>query len=214
LIAGDSVTRIVNREYASNTYLCRADDPGTCVLIDPGLDREEIEAALQGLRMVPKAIFCTHGHPDHIGSAEYFRLKHAVPLHIHGADVKTAHTSNFLLMSFRSSSRVVVPEAWEVIDEGFSWSLGVPGHTPGSIVLRTGGRAFAGDTILRVDDWLGSLPDASRHQMAESVRRLWTLLPDDTLIYPGHGEVETFRQVKQSNARLRRMLDFKGAALP
>jgi glyoxylase-like metal-dependent hydrolase (beta-lactamase superfamily II) len=207
---------------AANTYICRTAEPRECILIDPGLDREAIEAALGEADLTPLAIFCTHGHFDHLGSAEYFRRKYSIDIHLHGSDAKVARSSNFLMMALKLPSRIVVPEAHVAVADGSIWSRGndrveivhVPGHTPGSTVVLFDGRAFTGDTLYRDNIWLGSLPEANHSQLVASVRRLWDLLPDDTMIYPGHGGAAAFGRIKQSNVPLREMLGLgDGAAL-
>jgi hydroxyacylglutathione hydrolase len=213
------VIRVTNREVAANTYICRMATPRECILIDPGLDREAIETALDETQLTPLAIFCTHGHFDHLGSAEYFRRKYSIDVHLHGADAKVAGSSNFLMMALKLPSRITVPEAHVAVADGSTWSSGddhvefvhVPGHTPGSTVVVLNGQAFTGDTLYRDGVWLGSLPEANHAQLVESLRRLWALLPDGTLIYPGHGGAAAFGEVKRSNAPLRQMLGITGA---
>lgn len=208
------IVRVVNREVAANTYICRTVVPGACFLIDPGLDREAIETALDETGLTPLAVFCTHGHFDHLGSAEYFRRKHGIDVHLHEADEKVARSSNFLMMALKMRSRITVPEASIAVADGSVWSNGsdrveivhVPGHTPGSAVVLVNGQAFTGDTLYRADVWLGSLPGADQSQLVESLRRLWDLLPDDTLVYPGHGGSAAFGEIRRSNAPLRRLL--------
>jgi len=214
------VVRVTNREVAANTYICRTATPGECLLIDPGLDREAIEAVLDKTELTPLAVFCTHGHFDHIGSAEHFRRKYSIDVHLHGADAKLARSSNFLMMALKLPTRIAVPEAHVAVADGSIWSSGndrveivhVPGHTPGSTVVLFNGHAFTGDTLYRDDVWLGSLPEANHAQLVESVRRLWALLPDDTVIHPGHGGAATLGTVKRSNEPLRQMLGFPGSA--
>ena len=219
--AGDpGVVRVTNREVAANTYICRTATPGECLLIDPGLDREAIEAVLDKTELTPLAVFCTHGHFDHIGSAEHFRRKYSIDVHLHGADAKLARSSNFLMMALKLPTRIAVPEAHVAVADGSIWSSGndrveivhVPGHTPGSTVVLFNGHAFTGDTLYRDDVWLGSLPEANHAQLVESVRRLWALLPDDTVIHPGHGGAAALGTVKRSNEPLRQMLGFPGSA--
>jgi glyoxylase-like metal-dependent hydrolase (beta-lactamase superfamily II) len=212
--AVSAVVRIANREVAANTYICSTSAPEECILIDPGFDREAIETALDEAELTPIAIFCTHGHFDHLGSAEYFRRKYGIDIHLHGSDTKIARSSNFLMMALKLRSRVDVPTEFVSVADGTVWSSGgdhvefvhVPGHTPGSCVVLFEGAAFTGDTLYRKDVWLGSLPETNHQQLVESVRRLWTLLPDDTMIYPGHGGVATFGEIKRSNGPLREML--------
>lgn len=209
-----SVVRVINRGIAANTYIFRTAAPGECILIDPGLDQKAIEAALDEAEVAPLAIFCTHGHFDHLGSAEYFRRKYGIDVHVHGADEKVARSSNFLMMALKMPSRITVPKALIAVADGSVWSSGsdrveivhVPGHTPGSIVVLVNGHAFTGDTLYRADVWLGSLPGANHGQLVDSVRRLWATLPDDVLIHPGHGGSASFGEIKRSNTPLRQIL--------
>jgi hydroxyacylglutathione hydrolase len=220
VIAQDPILRVTNRDFASNTYLVRLSAPGECVLIDPGLDRDAIELALETARLVPAAIFATHGHFDHIGSAEHFRRRYSVDLHMHSADAKVAGTSNFLMMAFKMPSRIDPPEAFVAIDDGFSWSKGpdrieaihVPGHTPGSVILRLNDNLFTGDTIYRDDVWLTALPEQDRPSLVASIQRVWDVLPDGADVHPGHGGVASFGQIKRSNVPLRAMIGVGSAS--
>lgn len=219
MIGVSPVVRIKNREVSANTYLCPIDDSGACLLIDPGLDREAIETALDEHGLTPTAIYCTHGHFDHLGSADHFRRRYSIPVHLHSADAKVARASNFRMLALKLESRIVVPEVFAYLDEGAAASgsdgvavVHVPGHTPGSVVLQVGGYAFTGDTMYRDDVWRMSWPEEDGGLLSASVRGLWDLLPDETLIYPGHGGAATFATIKQRNVPLRRMLGLDEAA--
>lgn len=208
------IIRVVNRGVAANTYICRTAAPGECILVDPGLDNESIEKALGRVKLTPRAIFCTHGHFDHIGSAEYFGRKYQIHVHLHEADTRIARAANFTMMALKMPWRIDVPASFMYMDEGTVWtdghthveSIHVPGHTPGSVVLLIDGRAFSGDTLYRQGTWLGSMPETDRDQLVGSLRRLWTLLPDEMAIYPGHGRSAGFGEIRRSNAALRELL--------
>ena len=208
-----AVVRIKNREVSANTYLWRTNTPGACLMIDPGLDREAIEAALDEHGLTPSAILCTHGHFDHLGSAEHFRRRYSIPVHLHSADANVAQASNFRMMALNLQSRIVVPEVFAFFDEGMTAAgtdgveiVGVPGHTPGSVVLLFAGYAFTGDMLYRDDVWRMSWPEEDGERLVASVRSLWDLLPDETVNYPGHGGAATFGAIKQRNVPMRRML--------
>jgi len=208
------IIRVANRGVAANTYICRTAAPSECVLVDPGLDKESIEEALGRVKLTPRAIFCTHGHFDHIGSAEYFRRVYQIDVHLHDADTRIARAANFTMMALKMPWRVDVPASCVSIDEGAVWTDGdtrveaihVPGHTPGSVVLLIDGRAFTGDTLYRQGTWLGSMPETDHDQLVDSLRRLWMLLPEQMAIYPGHGRSARFGEIRRSNASLRELL--------
>ena len=217
---GSDVLRVVNRDFSSNTYIYRTSVPGECILIDPGTDSDAIDRALIESGLVPVAIFCTHGHFDHLGSAEHFRRKYGIDLYLHQADVKIARASNFLMMALKVPGRIVVPSEHVSVEDGFSWSTGMdrvevihaPGHTPGSTVIIVNGEAFTGDTIYRHGVGLVSLPEENPGQLAASVRMIWDLLPDSTPLHPGHGEAAQLGEIKEHNEPLRRMLSEMGTA--
>lgn len=207
------VVRIRNIEVPANTYLCRIDTAGECLMIDPGSDREAIEAALDEHRLTPAAIYCTHGHFDHLGTAEHFRRRYSIPVFLHPADEKLARASNFRMLALKLPSRFDVPEVFASIEESVVQRgdsameiVSVPGHTPGSVVLRIAGYAFTGDTLYRDKVWRVPWPEEDEERLIASMRRLWELLPDDTLVYPGHGGAEHFGTIKLRNVPMRRLL--------
>lgn len=117
------------------------------------------------------------------------------------------------MLSLKLQARITVPEVFASLDDGFEPIGGcpveivhVPGHTPGSVVARIGGYAFTGDTMYRDDVWQMSWPEEDGDLLVASVRSLWSLLPDDTIIYPGHGGSATLGFIKERNAPMRRML--------
>jgi glyoxylase-like metal-dependent hydrolase (beta-lactamase superfamily II) len=188
--------------------------PGGCLLIDPGLDTKAIDAALRREGLTPRAVFCTHGHFDHIGSAEHFRREYDIDVHLHDADASLARSANLVMMALKMPHRIAVPTSWVSIGEGTQWTSGgtrvevlhVPGHTPGSVVLLIDGRVFTGDTLYRRGVWLGSMPETDRSELIRSLQRLWALLPQDVQVYPGHGRAAMFRDIQASNVELRDLL--------
>ncbi len=205
-----SIIRITNREVSANTYLYPVGASGTCLLIDPGLDTPSIEAALDEGGLTPTAIYCTHGHFDHLGSAEHFQRRYRIPVHLHPADEKVARTSNFRMLALKLSSRIRLPDQFVSFDDAEAGDgvavIHVPGHTPGSVIIRVGGVAFTGDTLYRDDTWRMAWPEEDGDRLVASIRDLWMSLPDDTIVYPGHGGSATFGVIKQRNLPLRQML--------
>lgn len=204
-------------EFASNAYLC---DLGHhhCALIDGGLDPKAIDLAMQELGWTPCAMFCTHGHFDHAGSAAYMQNKYNIPVYLHGADRKLLKASNFLLMACKLASRIDQPsEITEVSDGQYIDIAGhrvryheVPGHTPGSCVIEFGTALFTGDTIYARGVGLSHLPGEDVALLKASILKFWPRLIGERTVYPGHGEWARGEDVRTSNKAL---LAFLGLSL-
>jgi len=211
--AAGSVERVRNGVFTSNSYICATADPGSCILVDPGLDRPLIDAALERSGLQPRAVLCTHGHFDHVGSAGDYQRRFDIPVYLHRADTRTARGANFLMMAFKINARIVLP-TFELVDDGTTLQAGgdelrylhVPGHTPGSSVVLFRGHAFTGDTLYRDGVGLVSLPGEDETQLRQSILGLWDRLPDDTDVHPGHGGAGPFGAIKRENTALRRFV--------
>ena len=205
--------RVRNGVFTSNSYICATSDAGACILVDPGLDGPAIDAALARSGLLPRAVFCTHGHFDHVGSSGEFQRRFNIPVYLHRADARTARGSNFLMMAFKINARIVLP-SFELVDDGFTLRLGgddirylhTPGHTPGSSVVVFRGNAFTGDTLYHDGVGLVSLPGENEAHLRHSILALWDRLADDIWVNPGHGGAGWFGAIKRQNTALRQFL--------
>ena len=185
-----------------------------CLLIDPGLDSKQIDALLQNLGLTPVAIYCTHGHFDHIGSVAKYQHQYQAKAHLHKADVKTTQSANFLLMAFKFHQRIEIPQFDELIDDGFSTTVGdttltvysCPGHTPGSAIIRIGQALFSGDSLYARGLALSQLPQSNEDQLRTSIMHLIKKLPHDCTVFPGHGPEATLANILKYNQALQDFL--------
>ena len=215
---GGEVWRVTSGEFASNAYLC---DLGQrqCALIDGGLDPKAIDVSMQELRWTPRAMFCTHGHFDHAGSAAFFQKKYNIPVYLHGADRKLLRASNFLLMAFKLASRIEQPSEITEVSGGQIIDIAghrvryheVPGHTPGSCVIEFGNALFTGDTIYARGVGLSNLPGENAVLLKTSILKFWPKLTAQHTVYPGHGDCASGADVRMSNKAL---LEFLGLPFP
>ncbi len=189
----------------TNCYVIAAEAGGEAVIIDPGADEDEIEKALGRHRCTAGLIVNTHGHYDHLGADSHF----SVPVAVHRADAPMLHDSrkNFSAV-FGISCKV--KNTIRHVDDGERISVGglclkvlfTPGHSPGGIsllvekpradIVFTGDALFAG-SIGRTD--LGG----SMEQLVQSIRDKLLVLPDDTMVYPGHGPATTIGEERRNN---------------
>jgi hydroxyacylglutathione hydrolase len=208
------IIRVTGRVFPSNAYLLPVDAKGGCLLVDPGLDGELIAVALAEHGLVPRAIVCTHGHFDHLGSASEFQRAHDVPVYLHEADMPVAKASNFLLMAMKIARRIMVPEVEPGVRDGYALVIGdvevrfrsTPGHTPGSAVITLAGLALTGDTIYSRGVGLSGLPGENIKLLKASIHGLFAAIADDVLVLPGHGPEAPLGDIKRSNVALQQFL--------
>jgi hydroxyacylglutathione hydrolase len=220
ILCNGSLRRITNRPLHSNTYLLA--DPqlsGSCVVVDPGLDRERMEAAITDSGWTPRAVLCTHGHFDHVGSAAWLQRRYEIPVHLRSADLKLAKMANFMMAAFKLSARIELPdftlrsddsEALTLIGREFHFHA-LPGHTPGSAGIVADGLLFSGDSLYARHTALSRLPGENHERLRESLTSLFAWIPGDVLVLPGHGGTGTIREIRATNEELRA---FMSAALP
>ena len=211
---GGCVWRVTSGEFPSNAYLCGTGDE-SCILIDGGLDPVAIDAVVKELALTPTAVFCTHGHFDHAGSAAHFQKAYGCHVYLHCADQKLLKASNFMLMAFKLASRIEFPTEIVAVASGQSVDVaghaltfhGAPGHTPGSCVIELGNALFTGDTIYTRGVGLSHLPGEEPEILKQSILALWPILTADRVVYPGHGGFANRAEVRASN---RALLEFLG----
>lgn len=210
---GPGIWAVTAGFFPSNSYIVAADVPGGAVLIDVGMDPEAIAAALHSLQLRPAAIFCTHGHFDHVAGAAHFQRDLGVPVYLHCADEKVLRSNNLLLMLLKSGYRMTIPNInW--IDGRLSYPLGdgvvltyrhTPGHTPGSCVIAVREHLFTGDTVYARDMGLANTAGEKPEDLRRSVTELWEGL-ENFVVHPGHGHSATGAEIKRDNHALARFI--------
>jgi len=213
---GGAVWRVTSGVFSSNAYFCQADVEGGGILIDAGLDGATIDAELSEHGLRPHAVYCTHGHFDHTGSASHFQQKYGCQVFLHKADARTMKSSNFLLMAIKIPHKVTLADV-TYVDDDFSTMVGgqelryvtAPGHTPGSCIIEFGSAWFSGDTLYSRGVGLSHLPGENHEQLKASILNLWPRLSADRTIYPGHGDAADGVSVRTGNQAL---LNFLGLA--
>ena len=191
---------------AVNAYLVEHAGTRKAAVIDPGGDGEAILGEIARLGLTVTKILLTHGHFDHVGAVGLLREKTGAPVHLHPADLGRMTGASRQGMLFGLS--VSDPPAPDVlVEEGDVVRLEeqeflvahTPGHTPGCVSFLVGKMAFVGDLIFAGSIGRTDLPGGNHEQLIESVRKKIFPLPDDTVLFPGHGPATTVGEEKQSN---------------
>lgn len=210
----DGVWQVHAGEFPSNSYFWRDAGTGDLILVDTGLDVDALSQALTSIGGRLKAVVCTHGHFDHMGSAAIFQDRFGVDVHMHVQDQKTAKTANFLLMAFKLSSRVRMPrfvhfEAASgafMVDNVTIRYRHVPGHTPGSCFIHIGDACFTGDSLYASGVGLSKTPGEDPELLRKSLSAVLHEIPEKTLICPGHGRTSSFGAILTDNIALQDFL--------
>lgn len=190
-----------------NCFIAGCEVAKEAMIVDPGDDAAKILAAVEEKELTAKLIVLTHEHIDHIGAVDAVRQATNAPVAMHPSAYEyTAYQSQAAMMWLgRSMPRMSEPEMW--LEEGQEISVGTlkfqvlfcPGHSPGHICLYGEGVLFSGDVLFQLSIGRFDLPGGDGHQLFRSIRDKLFILPDDTLVLPGHGPTTTIGQEKEQN---------------
>lgn len=202
---------VVSQPFAENTYIAQLAGRSDCLIVDPGMDPESILEYLTTERLQPAAILNTHGHADHIAGNEALkRCWPDCPLVIGTDDAeKLGDPAKNLSQPFGLS--MTSPPADVLVNQGDRYSaagfdlevLLTPGHCVGHVVFLWKGidpwHVFGGDVLFREGIGRTDFPDGDTAALVDSIHKKLFVLPDETIIFPGHGEPTTIGHEKQHN---------------
>ena len=187
VVAKDSNIQVEKLElgpFGTNAYIIVCRETGDSVLIDTPADAGIIMDRLQGTS--PRFILLTHNHMDHLGAFAGLRSALKVPVAAHPLDAARLPSPPEVLLNDGDS----VPFGNIELKV-----LHTPGHTPGSLCFLTGKYLFSGDTIFPGGPGATRSPD-SLQQIIKSINEKIFILPDDTQVYPGHGDATILKKEK------------------
>lgn len=199
--------------FGINTYLVF--DPSTkeCAVIDPGMSNPEEEESIEnfiaekGLHL--SQIINTHLHIDHVAGIPFLQRRFGSPLLAHESDKYLADGIEDQARMFGLNLSLDNIEISEYIKAGDKIKIGngtlevisVPGHSKGSIALydREGGYLITGDALFRGSIGRTDLPGGNYRELINSISNELLKLPDETIVFPGHGPSSTIGEEKRTN---------------
>jgi hydroxyacylglutathione hydrolase len=180
-----TITKINMGPYNNNGYIVVCPETNEGVIIDTPAEPEKLLDQLGNVQI--KAIIITHGHQDHLLGFNEIKGKVGAPVAIGAGD----------------ADRLPNPPEIDVKDGSVikfgnleMQALSTPGHTDGSTCFLLGKHLFSGDTLFPGGPGKSRSPEAFRQEV-DSITRKLLALPDDTAVYPGHGDDTTIGQARQ-----------------
>jgi len=184
---------------STNCYVVSSQYDKEAIIIDPGLDSsseaKQIFDYITQSNLKIKLIVNTHGHQDHVTGDAIFQEKYNVPIYIHKYDSPCIE----YMQKSKGTPVVFLGEGSLIKFDNESLKvMHTPGHSPGSICLVGEGLVFSGDTLFAGSIGRTDFPGSSNRDMQLSLQRLMRL-PDNLLVYPGHGPSTLIGEEKKVN---------------
>jgi len=206
-LAPPDVIMLTNGAFAENCYLVADRDAGEVILVDPGEEADLFLARIESEQLALSAVWLTHAHLDHVLGVAEIKERTGVPVWLHPADRPLYDHVPAQAATLVGMQVPAPPPPDHEIVPGHALSVGtcafdvryVPGHSPGSVAFVGEGMAFVGDAVFAGSVGRVDLPGGDGPTLIRSIREQILTLPDETVLYPGHGPATTVGRERATN---------------
>ncbi|MCM1489810.1 MAG: MBL fold metallo-hydrolase [Muribaculum sp.] len=210
------IARFTFYMFGINTYVVYDPELKEAAIIDPGMSRKEEFDAMEKFivreNLTVTHLINTHIHIDHAIADKWVMEKYNLPVEAHEDDSTLGLVLNQQAQRFGIRGVDAKIEIGKILNDGDDIKIGngtlrvlhVPGHSPGSIALydKEDGFVIVGDTLFEGSIGRTDLMGGDHAQLINAITYRLLTLPDDTVVYPGHGSATTVGREKASNPYL------------
>ncbi|HEV8381798.1 MAG TPA: MBL fold metallo-hydrolase [Gemmatimonadales bacterium] len=201
------VVQVPNGMFAENCYLVLDEEAGECAVVDPGEEAGLILHKIAETGAKPVGIWLTHAHLDHVLGVARVAAETGAPVWLHPADrpLYDAVPEQAAWFGLAPPGQLPAPDqqlahGMRLVVGGSSFEVRhAPGHSPGSVCLVGSGVAFSGDVLFAGSIGRTDLPGGDFETLMASIERELLTLPDDTILYSGHGPETTIGRERRTN---------------
>lgn len=197
--------------FQTNCYIVANDETKEAIVIDPSWNAEFIKGKLdsEGLNCV--GIYLTHGHIDHMAAMDELKALTGVPTYASEDEKEVLGSSKANLSAMMTSvfGKVIETSADNYLADGDVRKvlgtemkcISVPGHTRGGMCYYFADEhiLFSGDTLFKYSVGRSDFPTGDERALLENIREKLFVLPDETVVYPGHNGVTQIGKEKKMN---------------
>ena len=201
------VERFLTGILSTNCYVAWNEQTKEAVIVDPAAYSKKLAEFLREEGLKPQAVLLTHGHFDHIMGLDALLEEYPVPVYVHEAE-KGLIADPKTNLSLTYTNGYVFEDATYVTDGQKIAAAGVtfevlftPGHTSGvcCYYAETENMLFSGDTLFRCSVGRSDLPTGDETTLIRSIKEKLLVLPENTVVYPGHMAATTIQTEKTAN---------------
>ena len=207
------IKRFTFNMFGENTYVLWDEDSREAAIVDPGMiypeEQQEIARFVESNRLRLVHLVNTHLHVDHTFGEEFIKDNYGLKVEAHLGDEPFGLRRDVQARSFGLGISPMPLSIDVPLKEGDKIYLGnsvleiieVPGHSPGGIVVYAPKEGFAltGDSVFKGSIGRTDLSGGNHEQLLREIRRKVMVLPDSTVLYPGHGPETTVGEERRSN---------------
>lgn len=206
------IHKLTYNPFQENTYIL-SDDTNECVIIDPGCffkeEKEHFSNYIKEKGLKPVKLWNTHCHLDHIFGNNFVAQEYGLELGMHELDLPTLQGAEIAAKLYGFPQFELSPDPAYFINEGDQVAFGTstlevifgPGHAPGHIAFYSPDQKFVinGDILFKGSYGRYDLPGGNFDVLKESITQKMFKLPDETVVFAGHGPETTIGEEKKSN---------------